>query len=75
MPHREYPVVIEPLSAQDGGGFIATVPDLPGCLSDGETREEAAHNIADAIAAWIEEARRMGRNIPEPSAHLSMAGE
>ena len=75
MSHREYPVVIEPLSAQDGGGFIATVPDLPGCLSDGETCEEAAHNIADAIAAWIEEARRMGCSIPEPSAHLSMAGE
>jgi antitoxin HicB len=75
MASREYPVLIEPLSAEDGGGFLATVPDLPGCLSDGETREEAARNISDAIAAWIEEARKLGRVVPEPSLHLAMAGE
>ncbi len=75
MPNREYPVVIEPLSAEDGGGFVATAPDLPGCMSDGETREEAARNIADAISAWIEEAKAVGRVIPEPSQHLAMAGE
>jgi antitoxin HicB len=71
----EYPVVIEPLSHEDGSGFLATVPDLPGCMSDGETREEAARSIADAIDAWIEEAKRLGRPIPGPSAHLAMAGE
>ena len=75
MAHREYPVVIEPLSAEDGGGFLATVPDLPGCMSDGETRVEAARSIADAIDAWIEEAKRLGRPIPDPSTHLAMAGE
>ncbi len=72
---REYPVVIEPLPREDGRGFLATVPDLPGCMSDGETREEAARNISDAIFAWIEEARSLGRPIPEPSVHLAMAGE
>jgi len=75
VAHREYPVLIEPLSREDGGGFLAIVPDLPGCMSDGETREEAARNIADAISAWIEEATRMGRAVPEPSEHLAMAGE
>ena len=70
MAHRDYPVVIEPLSDEDGGGFLATVPDLPGCMSDGETREAAARAVDDAISAWIEEAKRMGRPIPEPSAHL-----
>jgi antitoxin HicB len=75
MARRDYPIVIEPLSGEDGGGFLATVPDLPGCMSDGDTREDAARNIADAIAAWVEEATRMGREIPEPSAHLAMAGE
>jgi antitoxin HicB len=74
MASREYPIVIEPLSEEDGGGFLATVPDLPGCMSDGETREAAARNIADAIAAWIEEARETGRAVPEPSLHLAMAG-
>ena len=60
----EYVVVIEPLTAQDGGGFLATVPDLPGCVSDGETREEAARNVEDAIVCWLDQARKMGRTIP-----------
>jgi antitoxin HicB len=72
---REYSVVIEPLGAEDGGGFLATVPDLPGCICDGETREEAARNVGDAIQFWIEEARTLGRIVPEPSAHLAMAGD
>jgi predicted RNase H-like HicB family nuclease len=63
----EYPVLIEPLSPEDGGGFLATVPDLPGCASDGETAEEALANVRDAVAEWIDEARALGRPIPEPS--------
>ena len=43
-------VVIEPLSEEDGGGFLATVPELPGCMSDAETRAEALANVEDAIA-------------------------
>jgi predicted RNase H-like HicB family nuclease len=70
VARRDYPVVIEPLSDEDGGGFIATVPDLPGCMSDGATREEAARFVEDAIASWIAEATRLGRPIPEPSRHL-----
>jgi antitoxin HicB len=61
-------VLIEPLPAEDGGGFLATVPDLPGCMSDGETPEEALVNIRDAVAAWIDEARALGREVPAPSA-------
>jgi predicted RNase H-like HicB family nuclease len=63
----QYPVVIEPLSAQDGGGFVATVPDLPGCMSDGETPEEALANIRDAVDEWVEEARALGRVVPAPT--------
>jgi hypothetical protein len=40
-------IVIEPLSEEDGGGFLATVPELAGCLSDGETRAEALANVED----------------------------
>lgn len=54
MSKLEYSVVVEPLSLDEGGGFIATVPDLPGCMSDGETPEEALANVQDAITAWIE---------------------
>jgi antitoxin HicB len=42
--------MIEPLSEEDGGGFLATVAELPGCMSDGETRAEALANVEDAIA-------------------------
>jgi len=73
VPHPDYPVLIEPLAAEDGGGYLAIVPDLPGCMSDGETRELAARNVADAIKAWIDEARALGRVIPGPSRHLMPA--
>jgi antitoxin HicB len=67
MSKLDYPVLIEPLAPEDGGGFLATAPDLPGCMSDGETPEEALANVRDAIAAWIEEARALGRSVPKPS--------
>jgi predicted RNase H-like HicB family nuclease len=67
MTQLRYPVLIEPLSEDDGGGFLATVPDLPGCMSDGETPEEAIVNVQDAILSWIEAAEELGRAVPEPS--------
>jgi predicted RNase H-like HicB family nuclease len=67
MNKLAYPVIISPLSEDDGGGFLATVPDLPGCMSDGETPEEAIANVQDAIGVWLEAARELGREIPAPS--------
>lgn len=65
----EYPVMIEPIAVEDGGGFLATAPDLPGCMSDGESPEEALANVRDAISSWIEEAQRLGRAVPPPTRH------
>ena len=48
------------------GAFLAEVPELPGCLSDGETRTEALENVEDAIRAWVETARELGREVPRP---------
>ncbi|GLS17169.1 HicB family protein [Labrys miyagiensis] len=73
MSALEYPLLLEPLPSEDGGGFVAIVPDLPGCMSDGETPEEAIANVKDAIVVWIETAREMGRPIPGPSRHLEIA--
>ncbi len=67
MTDLRYSVTIEPLSEADGGGFVAFVPDLPGCMSDGETPEQALTNVLDAIETWIEAARDMGHTVPEPS--------
>lgn len=60
----DYAVSVQPLSLEEGGGYIARVPDLPGCVSDGETPEEAFSNAQDAIASWIEAAQELGRTIP-----------
>lgn len=73
MTRLKFPIVIEPLLEEDGGGFVALVPDLPGCMSDGETAEQALANVQDAIASWIEEANATGREIPQPSRHLTAA--
>jgi len=69
MLEAEYAIVIEPLSEEDGGGFLATAPDLPGCMLDGETRDEAARNVEDAIECWIEAAIETGRAVPAPMRH------
>ena len=46
--------------------FVATVPDLPGCMADGETDAEALKNARSAIRSWIEVATELGRKIPVP---------
>jgi antitoxin HicB len=74
MSALRYPIVVEPLSPEDGGGFVATVPDLPGCMSDGATPEEAVSNVQDAIASWIEAAEDLGHAVPAPSRRLQRAG-
>ncbi|HEU0043179.1 type II toxin-antitoxin system HicB family antitoxin [Sphingomonas sp.] len=66
MNPQDYEVDIRPLRVEDGGGFIALAPELPGCMSDGETPQEALANAYDAIACWIEAAAEMGRPVPEP---------
>ena len=70
MSDLQYRVHVEPLAPEDGGGYVATVPDLPGCMSDGRTSHEALENVRDAIRSWIEAARRMGRPIPEPTREI-----
>ncbi len=47
--------------------YIVSVPDLPGCMADGETPEKAVQNAQVIIAEWIETAQILGREIPEPS--------
>jgi antitoxin HicB len=66
---QDYEIAIRPLTEAEGGGFGATVPELPGCMSDGETRAEALANVEDAIATWIYCAREAGEPIPEPQLH------
>lgn len=59
--------------SEDDQAFIVEVPDLPGCISDGATYEEAVRNAQEAMAAWIEVARELGREIPQPTSRVLSA--
>jgi antitoxin HicB len=67
MKGLEYPFAVSPLSEDEGGGYLIEFPDLPGCMSDGATPEEALRNGADAVECWIEAMREAGRPVPAPS--------
>jgi len=53
--------------------FIAEVPELSGCMADGETYQEAVANAQVVISEWIETARELVRNVPEPKGRLMYA--
>lgn len=53
--------------------MFATAPDLPGCISDGDTPEEALASVRDAIAMCIEAAHDLDRAIPAPSRRQALA--
>ena len=64
--------VILSWSAEDGV-FVAEVPELAGCVADGATRQEALANVEVVIEEWVETARGLGREIPEPKRRLLFA--
>jgi len=53
--------------------FIVEVPELPGCMADGETYEQAVTNARQVIQEWIATAQALGRPIPEPKGRLMYA--
>ena len=74
----KYTVVLE---READGGFVASVPVLPGCVSQGSSREEALRNIHEAVDLYIEDCRLSGDPVPvedsyvfdlrgQPSAHV-----
>ena len=59
--------LVEVFWSDDDEGYIAVVPDLPGCSAFGTTPEAAVHEIGDAIEAWIAACRAGGDPVPEPT--------
>lgn len=59
--NMKYRVVIE---SDEDGVFVAEVPALPGCISQGATRNEALANIKEAIAAYLESLKQHGEPVP-----------
>jgi predicted RNase H-like HicB family nuclease len=68
----EYPVTLSP---DPEGGYVAQIKDLPGCLSQGETLEEAMTNINEARELWIETVYEVGDEIPLPSTDEAYSGK
>ena len=59
---REYEVFLE---EAEEGGYTVTCPTLPGCVSEGDTREDALRNIKDAIQGYLEVLRKHGDTLPK----------
>ncbi len=68
---RDFRVMLEP----DDGGYSVWVPALPGCVSQGDTAEEALANIREAIQAYVESAHRHGDPLPDEDSLVEMTVE
>ena len=71
MENARYEMIVW-WSAEDNA-FVVDVPELPGCMADGQTYAEAVANAEVVIDEWIETARKLGRPIPEPRGKLAYA--
>jgi len=65
------------LQKEKDGGYVAIVPVLPGCVSQGDTREEALKNIEEAVEVYLEDVRAAGESVPveDESAFVEIALE
>ena len=59
--------------SEEDQAFIAEVPELPGCASDGTTYQEALRNVEVIIQEWVETAQGLGRPAPTPKGRLTFA--
>ena len=59
--------------SEEDHAFVVEVPELPGCMADGRTYQEAVANVEIIIREWIETAQELGRPVPEPKGRLAYA--
>ena len=71
----DYPVEVKKIKEDEGGGFFVSVPLLPGCMSDGESLEEAYDNIQEAKEEWLSSMLERGMKIPEPVEQEEYSGK
>jgi len=68
---NKYEIII--FWSEDDNAYLAEVPELPGCMADGQTYQEALSNAEQTISEWIETASDLGRTIPQPRGRLAYA--
>ncbi|MBI4308930.1 MAG: type II toxin-antitoxin system HicB family antitoxin [Candidatus Omnitrophica bacterium] len=71
MSKFKYEVII--YWSREDNAFIAEVPELPGCMADGRTYQEALENVGIIAQEWLETAKQNGRSIPKPKGRLVFA--
>lgn len=71
MENIKYEMVV--YWSEDDDTYVVEVPELPGCMADGSTYEEAIKNTLIIIKEWIETAEELGRNVPQPKGRLIYA--
>jgi len=67
----KYEVII--FWSEEDDAYVAEVPELPGCMADGNTHQEALANVEQVIEEWIETATELGRPIPQAKGRLAYA--
>lgn len=75
MIDLKYPVNIRHLNEKEGGGYLVEFPDLPGCIADGDTIEEALEAAKDAMQSWILTAKEFEDDIPNPEQLTQFSGQ
>jgi excisionase family DNA binding protein len=73
MEHQEYQMLI--YWSDEDEAFIVEVPELPGCMADGKTRQEALANAEKITQEWVETAKELGRDIPSSQGRLLTVNE
>ena len=68
---KKYEIII--FWSEEDNAYVAEVPELPGCMADGNTYQEALSNAERVIEEWIETALELGRPIPRPRGRLAYA--
>ncbi len=71
----DYPFTVRPLATEEGGGYLIEFPDVPGCISDGETPEEAIANGRDALKSVLLTMKEFGDTIPQPGSLAAASGQ
>lgn len=68
---KRYEIII--FWSSEDNAYVAEVPELPGCMADGNTYQEALGKVGHIVDEWIETAVRLGRPIPQPKGRLTYA--
>ena len=69
MKFEDYPINIAPVPADEGGGYMISFPDLPGCIADGQTLDEAITKARDAFKAWVMAEQEDQGQVPIPKTY------